>query len=203
MSNVIRIIAIGLALFSNIIFASCQKKILKVVLEKKNPVEYIYNSPVDSLHSIISRQVEINNMMLWDSQQGSMILEEVSNMFSQKGNSLDFCLESINYIGKSKIYFAKSGGFFDYQAWFYIHLESIDSTHTKVRISTFEPEIIVGRELLPRPPHFVRRDKTLTVEPSTIEEYEILLKIGNLLEEKNMPSLILPNEKNKVEIVKH
>jgi hypothetical protein len=49
----------------------------------------------------------------------------------------------------------------------------------------------------------VRRDKTLTVEPSTIEEYEILLKIGNLVGEKNMPSLILPNEKNKVEIVKH
>jgi hypothetical protein len=142
-------------------------------------------------------------MMLWDSQHGSMILEEVSNMFSQKGNSLDFCLESINYIGKSKIYFAKGRGFLDYQAWFYLHLESIDNKHTKVRISTFKPEVVVGRKVLPGPPHFVRRDKTLTVEPSTIEEYEILLEIGNLVGEKKMPPLILPNEKNKVDLVKH
>jgi hypothetical protein len=55
MNKVIKIIAIGLVLFSNIVFASCQKKILKVVLEKKNPVEYIYNSAIDSLHNIISR----------------------------------------------------------------------------------------------------------------------------------------------------
>jgi hypothetical protein len=109
----------------------------------------------------------------------------------------------INYLCKAKLYRSEKGGSLDYWAWFYLHLESIDNTNTKVTITTFEPEVIVGRELLPSPPHFVRRDKTLTVEPSTIEEYEILLKIGNLVGEKNMPSLILPNEKNKVEIVKH
>ena len=91
----------------------------------------------------------------------------------------------------------------DYEAWFYLHLESIDETHTKLTITTFEPMLIVGRDLLPSPPHFGRGYKKMTVEPSTIEEYEILLKIGNLVGEKDMPPLILPNEKNKVEIVKH
>lgn len=176
-------------------FLSCQNKIIKIDQVKKNPVEYIFSCSKDSLHSVISKQVEINNMMLWDSQHGSMILEEVSNMFSQKGNSQDFCLESIHYTGKSRIYFSKDGGNLDYKAWFYLHLELIDKAHTKVKITTIEPKVIVGRELLPLSPHFVRRDKTIAVQPSTIEEYEILLTIGNLIGEKDMPSINIPEKK--------
>jgi len=203
MNKVLRITAIGLVLFSNIVFASCQKKILKVILEEKNPVEYIYNSPIDSLHRIISRQVEINNMMVWDSKHGSVVTEEATKLFSQKENSSDFCLQTVQYLGKSKIYLSKDGNSLDFRAWFYLHLESIDGMHTKVRITTIEPEVIVGRELLPGPPHFVRRDKKVTVEPSTIEEYEILLKIGKLVQEKDMPLLILPSDKNKIETIEN
>jgi len=43
----------------------------------------------------------------------------------------------------------------------------------------------------------------MVVEPSTIEEYEILLEIGKLVGEKEMQLLILPNEKSKIEIVKY
>jgi hypothetical protein len=203
MSNILRITALGLILFSNIVFASCQKKVVKIIMDKKNPVEYNFSISKDSLQRIISEQMKIENTMLWDAQHGIMVLEEISKKFSQKGNASDFCLMPIYYLCKAKLYRSEKGGSLDYWAWFYLHLESIDNTNTKVTITTFEPEVIVGRELLPSPPHFVRRDKTLTVEPSTIEEYEILLKIGNLVGEKNMPSLILPNEKNKVEIVKH
>ncbi len=203
MNRVERITVVGLILFANILLTSCQKKILKVILDKKNPVEYIYNSPIDSLHSMISRQLEINKMMVWDAQHGIMVIEEATKLFSQKGNSLDFCLQSIQYVGRSRIYLAKKGVSFYYEAWFYLHLESIDKDHTKIRIITIEPKVVVGRELLPTPPHFVRRDKTIAVEPSTIEEYEILLKIGELTGEKGMPQLILPNENNKVVTLKH
>ncbi len=202
MNRILRITAIGLILFSNIVFASCQKKVFKRIMDKKNPVEYVYNSSIDSLQSIISRQLEINNLMVWDSRHGIMVAEEVSKLFSQKGNSSDFCLESLDFEKKSKIYLAEDGDPFVYLAWFYLHLESIDEAHTKVRITPIEPKIILGLELLPTPPHFVRRFKEMTVDPSTIEEYEILLEIGNLVSEKDMPPLILPNEKNKVELVK-
>lgn len=202
MNKVLGITAIGLVLFTNIVFTSCQKKILMVILEKKNPIEYIYNSHIDSLHSMIS-QVEINNKIVWDAQHANMVIEEVSNLLSKKGNSLDFCLEPIPILDKSKIYLSKYGDSLDFHAWFYLHLESIDDTHTKVSITTIEPEVIVGREILPSPPHFVRLDKKVKVEPSTIEEYEILLKIGKLVQEKDMPLLILPNERNKVETIEN
>jgi hypothetical protein len=203
MNNILRITALGLILFSNLVFASCQKKIFKKTMDKKNPVEYNFSISKDSLQSIISAQLKVENMMLWDSQHGIMVLEEISKKFSQKGNVSDFCLMPIYFIGKSKIYFAEENHSLDYEAWFYLHLESIDETHTKLTITTFEPMLIVGRDLLPSPPHFGRGYKKMTVEPSTIEEYEILQKIGNLIGEKDMPPLILPNEKNNEEIVKH
>lgn len=175
--------------------ASCQNKVIKVEQKKKNPIEYIFSCSKDSLHNVISKQLKISNMMLWDSQHGIMVLEEVSNMFSQKGNSSDFCLMPIYFISKSKIYFTKDGDLLDYEAWFYLHLESIEKTLTKVKITTIEPKVIVGRELLPTPPHFGRNYKKIDVQPSTIEEYEILLKIGELVGEKGMPSVNIPEKK--------
>jgi hypothetical protein len=176
-------------------FASCQNKIIKIEQDKKNPIEYVFSCSKDSLHNVISKQLKYNNMMLWDSQHGIMVLEEVSNMFSQKGNSSDFCLMPIYFICKSKIYFTNDGDLLDYEAWFYLHLESIEKNLTKVKITTIEPKVIVGRELLPTPPHFGRKYKKIDVESSTIEEYEILLKIGDLVGEKDMPSINITEKK--------
>jgi hypothetical protein len=198
MKNTIKLgkkVIIFISICMGVSFASCQNKIIKIEQEKKNPVEYIFSCSKDSLHNVISKQLEINNLMVWDSKHGSMVLKEISHLFSQNGNSSDFCLESIDYIGKSKTYFATDGAHLDYRAWFYLHLEAIDKANTRIKITTIEPKVIVGRELLPTPPHFVRRDKTIAVEPSTIEEYEILLKIGDLVGEKDMPPLILPERK--------
>jgi hypothetical protein len=98
----------------------------------------------------------------------------------------------VYYIGKSMNYKRKDSGTLDYEAWFYLHLETLDEMKTKISIKTLEPRIIVGRELLPTPPNLVRKDKTMAVEPSTIEEYEILLEIGRLVGENDMPPLSLP-----------
>lgn len=172
---------------------SCKDKIIKIELSKDNPVEYTFNTPKDSLYKIISTQLSINNMMIWDAIHKDMVIEEISNLFSYTKNKSDFCLMPIDYLSKSKIYLKENGDSLEYEAWFYLHLEAVDKMHTKVSIKTIEPKIIIGRELIPKPPHFVRRDKTIPVEPSTIEEYQILLKIGKLLKEQNMPSLILPD----------
>ena len=133
---------------------------------------------------------------------------EISKLFSQVINKQvinkqDIFLLSDGGYWKSKIYQKKNAVFLDYRVSFYLHLENIDENHTKVSIKTIEPNVIVGNDLLPSPPHFIRNYKIMVVEPSTIEEYEILLEIGKLIGEKEMPLLILPNEKNKIEIVKY
>jgi hypothetical protein len=62
-----------------------------------------------------------------------------------------------------------------------------------VTVKTIDPRIITGQAFLPTPPHFVRKTKTIDVEPSTIEEFSILLEIGKLLGETGMPNLKKPN----------
>jgi hypothetical protein len=173
---------------------SCQDQINKIELISKNPVEYVFNTTEDSLFNLI-KQLRINEMMLYDATHGDMVLDVVSELFIQPNNKSDFCLMPLYYICKSKIYQRKNGDSLEYRAWFYLHLEKIEEKKTKVSIRTLEPEVIIGRELFPSLPHLVRKDKTLPVEPSTIEEYEILLKIGNLLGERDMPPIRLPTKK--------
>jgi hypothetical protein len=174
---------------------SCQDKITKIELLSKNPVEYVFNTTKDSLNNLIIKQLRINKMMLFDATHGDMVSDAASELFSQPNNKSDFCLMPLNYICKSKIYQKKNGDSLEYIAWFYLHLETSDEIKTKVSIRTIEPEVIIGRELFPSLPHFVRKDKTLPVEPSTIEEYEILLEIGKLVGEKDMPPIHLPTKK--------
>jgi len=76
-----------------------------------------------------------------------------------------------------------------------LHIKSIDGLHSQITVTTIDSKIVIGKEMIPKPPHFVRKDKTLAVEPSTIEEYEILLEIGKLVGEKGMPPLSLPEKK--------
>ncbi len=174
------------------LIASCKEKVIKIEQEKKYPVEYIYAIPIDSLYGKITKQLIINNMMLWNAQNKDIMPQDVSTLFSHSENLFDFYLEPVYYLGKSKIYFKENGDSLDYLAGFYIHLQKHDLCCTKVSIKTIEPRIIVGEEFLPKPPHFVKKDKTMAVEPSTIEEYGILIEIGKLVAEHHMSPIILP-----------
>ena len=111
-------------------------------------------------------------------------------------NLLDICSCKLPML-VLKIYLKENGDSLNYLAGFYLHIEEIDSTHTKVSIMTIDPKVVLRRELLPSLPHMVRMDKTMSVDPSTIEEYGILLEIGRLVGEKDMPSIYLPEKKLK------
>jgi len=183
------------------LLASCKETLIKNDLPIKNPCEYVFSGSRDSIWNIISTKLKCKNMQLWRADQYNMVINSVSQQLHLPGNQFDFCLESMMNFGKSKIYLKENGDSLDFSGWFYIHLETITLNRTKISISVFEPTIYVNQELLPKPPHFVRKYSTVSVEPSTIEEYEILLKIGSLLSQTNMPPLILPNPK-KFNIVK-
>jgi hypothetical protein len=176
-------------------FTSCQTKIVKIEMVKKNPTEYVFNTPMDNLYSQVSK-LRVSKMTLWDASKKNMVKTNISTLFLQSNNKFDFYLEPVYYLRKSKIYQKETGDSLDYLAGFYLHLESINESHAKISITTIDPLIVIGRDLLPSPPNMVRKDKTMPVEPSTIEEYEILLEIGRLVGEKNMPPINLPEKNN-------
>lgn len=107
-----------------------------------------------------------------------------------------------HFVGLSRNYqFSKNKVSPYYKAIFHLVIDSIDNTHTRVKIETISPVIFVGKQLQmgghTLPPDFYWESVAVPVEPSTLEEYEILLKIGELTGIKNeMPPLVLPEMKN-------
>ena len=94
-------------------------------------------------------------------------------------------------IGKSVVYFAR-GKPLDYLAEFHLHLVERGPKETQVDVWTHKPEVNLGKVF-----HFGTRgpgfaEIYVAIEPTTIEEYEILLRMGQLLGEKNMPPIIVP-----------
>lgn len=195
------------------IFAvSCSSTSQIIKTTPNNPTGYTFEFNIQQVGDVIRKEF-LNKpgyryMLLDFPEKESIYYDRVKDLFSTKGNSNDFYLHNFgDRIGESKIYFSsktfksseptrdkvKKGDPLDYYAEFHLHLTLIDSTHTKVAIFTINPMVVTGEKLLPSFPHFGANPKYKSVPPSTIEEYEILLKIGKGLGvEDTMPKLMMP-----------
>jgi len=86
------------------IFAYGKDKLTKIELEKKNPIEYVFNISKDSLYKVIFNQLRIDNTMLWDKAHKYMVLKKLSVLLEQSEENSAFCLMPTTYLGKSWIY---------------------------------------------------------------------------------------------------
>lgn len=96
----------------------------------------------------------------------------------------------------SRIFIWRKGRGAPYFVQHHIHLEVLAENRTRVDVIAVNPRITIGARFpyyLPYVPSVPDAAITRKVPPSTIEEYEILLKIGRALGvEQEMPKLILP-----------
>ena len=114
-------------------------------------------------------------------------------VFENPKNIHDLYIDSYDPISISNIYYR----FFkplEYSAGFHLHFEAVDTTSTKVSIYTYDSSVLYWGMPLPSGDHAFVKEKD--VAPTTIEEYEILMRIGNLVGVKDMPPLKLPKQKN-------
>lgn len=163
-------------------------------LEQKNPTTYIYNISKEVLRSQLISNIDrfrsIHLTLLYD-EIGIEPLDTLE-IFEPPKNKYDFYLEQeIYWQFKSLVYFV-DGNPALYEAGFHLHLEEIDKQRTKVSIYTIRPRIVLGTDFLPSPPHFVRKSRYMNVTPSTIEEYKILVLVGQIVNEANMPLILYP-----------
>jgi hypothetical protein len=121
------------------------------------------------------------------------------SIFNLKENSKDLILSTANSkhatLGYSDVYFIGKKPLL-YKAEFHLHFERINSTTTKIKINTLNPRVIVGKQVVTLASH--RGYKYKKVEPTTIEEYKILLRIGKIAGEKKMPFINLPEQKYNI-----
>jgi hypothetical protein len=124
--------------------------------------------------------------LLWKGDAGALS----ENVFNKPDNENDaYLYGGTSPVGESQIYFEGSQPLI-YYADFQIHLTEIRPKETRVEIFTFGSRAITGLDesWSPHGPSFV----SVEVSPTTIEQYQILLQIGQQLGTTNMPPLVTP-----------
>lgn len=157
-----------------------------------NPTRYVFSCSMDTLRDTIISEFDVlkfKGMMLYYKGSSYPPLDTLE-IFEIPDNRKDFYLKSsFVWIGNSYVYPSLK-----YTASFHLHLVQINNKKTEVIVNTIKPMVILGKELIPSFPHFARGYKFREVSPSTIEEYEILFRIGKSLGEE-MPEVIYPADK--------
>ena len=187
-------------------FISCSSDIHTIKtkpLTEKNPTSYVFSRPMSEVRQAIIDALEITkrskttedfySSFSENSFYFSLETKEDASfskaIFQNPENSNDLYLHSWGEpIVASPVYFG-DGKPLKYRATFQLHLTAPDEKSTKVEVITHDPTVINGSKCCGL--HgYVSND--VSVEPTTIEEYKILLFIGRVLGATGMPPLKLP-----------
>ena len=163
------------------------------LLPALNPTSYDYQADLSSVQVAITQAFAKDSKLhlAWKDDGNPFAI----NIFSQHGTHNDAYLYNFHEpIGLSKVYF-RGGEPLPYIASFHLRLLALDDKKTRVQVAARDSEVIAG--LNPIGVHGPA-NIYVSVYPTTVEEYEILLRIGRELAESNMAPLILPkyNENN-------
>jgi len=158
-----------------------------------NPTKYTFSCSKDSLRQTIISELykyKVTMTLYFEGSEFPMDPKGLEKHFSRPENKEDFFLfdEFSPWINESYVYPGLK-----YDASFQLHLVEIDKGHTEVIVNTINPRVLIGEEFLPTLPHSAHDYKYHDVEPSTIEEYEILFKIGKAIKE-DMPEVKYPEQ---------
>ena len=165
-----------------VFFCSSSKTVIDEPLIK-NPTFYTFSKSKQEVEKAIVEALGGSN-----SSKKSKFYKYILNEYPN-GN---FKLMTIDG-NPSKVYFRKNGEAYIYRpSIIQILIDSVNENATKISINIVEPAVRVGLTLLPKLPHLQRVWKYKAVHATTVEEYEILLMIGEELEAENMPELKIP-----------
>jgi hypothetical protein len=124
--------------------------------------------------------------LLWKGDGDSL----AKGILSKPGNENDaYIYGGDTPVGESEVYF-KDGQPLIYYADFHVHLTAASPKMTRVEIHTHDSNVVTGvnESWSPHGTSFT----SVKVEATTIEEYEILVGIGEQLGAKGMPPLAVP-----------
>ena len=145
----------------------------KEKLQSPNPTSYVFDAGIEDARKAIITRVE-------DSLDGYTVYakEDYENDILIKNDALLVGICDV----KSKMFF-RFGKPLPYFPEFIIHLDSISEKKTNVVVYTSDTTIVVGGIGFGHVGYTWEKK----VSPSTIEEYEILLLIGQQLSQEGMP----------------
>ncbi len=163
-------------------------------LNNKNPTEYIFDKNSFQIKKAIKTclgKYQINGLALYLKEDNRF---EILNIIENENDA--YLRTFIDYMD-SKVYFKKNNPL-KYTADFHIHLDSLAPNKTRVTVITINPRIITGIKPGIGDNFTFGSSNFKSVQPSTIEEYEIILKIGKELGQQGMPPCNYPDSTKKI-----
>jgi hypothetical protein len=161
-------------------------------LERQYPMSYTYNSSLNEVRKNVSIVLSKDKYHGSSFEIGYDSIEKEMNNITDNENRNHFFINRFAWFSSgenSKIYY-NWWGKLKLIPSYHIILDSLSKNQTKIIIESF-PQVEAGTDfslnhMLP----YVTSRK-VSVKPSTIEEYEIIWRVGQQCGEKNMP---VPNE---------
>jgi hypothetical protein len=199
------------------------------VLSSPNPTNYEFDAPIEKVRDAVKaafgkwddEEIRLRRSRTWQGNgdaddkrlltillqlpPGSLLWKGDGDALSKQlltkpGNEYDayFCGGDSPF-GESAVYF-NDGVALPYFADFHIHLRAINQRRTRVEITTYDSSVNTGVNAGWSP---ARGHVSLyvTVDPTTVEEYQILLMIGQQLGTMNMPVVVTPGPDSTVKQV--
>jgi len=171
----------------------------------KNPTKYIFNKNIKEIREkIITNKDYIQQVFCDNYEEARKSTKLFTNYFCESGLVLRVVKDSIQIYNpdKGRVYYLKTNSIdlflisegwksseicfnddgipLEYKSNYQIHFEIIDSLTTQVEIIALHPRLITGKQIMGGR-GFANVIITSPTEPTSIEEYKILLKIGEFL----------------------
>lgn len=176
----------------------------KRTIPQNNPTTYEFDASIENVKNAIQEVRGSNWEDVQKPYEGAEIAWKTNGnpfavkIFSNPKNENDAFLFGMGAaVGKSPVYM-KDGEDLTYYADFQIHITAVTPSRTRVEIFTYDSHVQAGTEWHP----YAQAGIFLEVEPTSIEEYQILLDIGNRLGATDMPKLIMPDSGSPTQKVK-
>ncbi len=156
------------------------------------PTAWVYAASVDQIQSAVRRLYKLQFEERTEGKfyviaSGDAVLTESDEARFQAPGGEDDLILSYGHMpmGPSTVY-EVGGRPAPYLADFLLRIEVVDEGRTRVEVETIDPQVIAGRTLLPGR-HFTRANIYVPVAATSVEEYELLRRLGELLGEQGMP----------------
>lgn len=187
-TRTLRLAIVTLPLFAIVCVLSSCGDLKARQFAPRNPTSYVFERSLTEVRLAMERAFRLRyyrdlNFVTYDNHRrlADSILNQSSNRFD------GVLLHSTRTLGPSPVYVI-DGEPVEYLASFHIHLVPIAEREIRADVRALNPEVIVGEVFTVH--GFAYRFRR--VEPTSIEEYQILLVIGEQLDVHDMPALRIP-----------
>jgi len=181
-----------------VVLAACgAPRVEQRTLAQPNPTSYDFavsveaiQQAIDALYTQQFREHALNSFSIAKADDEPLSDEQRERFERPEGADDRYLWYMHAPMGLSLVYFV-DGEPAPYIADFHLEIQALEAQLTRVAVEAVEPQVIAGKTLLPRH-ELSRANIYLAVSPSTVEEYQLLLRIGEILGQPDMPALRVP-----------